>query len=129
VWGIDRDPQAIEMAQSLAKSSRGRLRPLLGRFGDMRALLQAQGVTAADGVALDVGVSSMQLDTPERGFSFHHDGPLDMRMSSSGPTAGDVVNNYSEKKIAELIFSYGEERKARQVARAIVSERSMRPIT
>jgi 16S rRNA (cytosine1402-N4)-methyltransferase len=129
VWGIDRDPQAIEQARRLEQRYPGRLHAVLGRFGEMSALLQAHGVTAADGVALDIGVSSMQLDTPERGFSFNHDGPLDMRMSQSGLTAGDVVNNYAEKKIAELIFSYGEERKARQIARAIVSERSMKPIT
>lgn len=129
VVGIDRDPQAIEHARSLAERYAGRLHAVHGCFGDMASLLQARGVDSADGIALDLGVSSMQFDTVERGFSFRGDAPLDMRMSQTGPSAADVVNNASESELADLIFSYGEERRARAIARAIVTARSRKPIT
>ena len=92
VWGVDRDPDAIAAGAPLAQHYKGRLNLVTGRFGDMAALLNARGVDATDGVALDIGVSSMQLDRPERGFSFRADGPLDMRMEKQGESAADVVN-------------------------------------
>ena len=119
VVGIDRDPRAVQAGRALEASSGGRLMVIEGRFGDMAELLDARGVTTVAGVALDLGVSSMQIDTPERGFSFRHDGPLDMRMSSNGPSAADVVNTAAEGELADILFEYGEERQSRRIARAI----------
>jgi 16S rRNA (cytosine1402-N4)-methyltransferase len=99
-----------------------------GRFGDLDRLAAAAGFAPADGVVLDVGVSSMQLDDPERGFSFQSDGPLDMRMSPSGPTAADVVNTEDEARLADILFHLGEEKSARAIARAIATRRHQRPI-
>ena len=90
--GIDRDPAALAAGRTLAEEHRGRLQLVDGRFGDLDRLAAAAGFAPADGVVLDIGVSSMQLDDPARGFSFQGDGPLDMRMSASGPTAADVIN-------------------------------------
>ncbi|AWK87508.1 16S rRNA (cytosine(1402)-N(4))-methyltransferase RsmH [Azospirillum thermophilum] len=128
VWGIDRDPAAIARGIALAQAFPGRLEMIEGRFGDMAGLLADRGVSAVDGVALDVGVSSPQIDEPERGFSFRFDGPLDMRMGRDGPTAADVVNGADEGELADIIFHYGEERMARRVARAIVAARREAPI-
>jgi len=128
VWGIDRDPEAIARAEALVRRYEGRLRLVHGRFGQMAELLGTRGVTAADGVAFDFGVSSMQLDEAERGFSFRFDGPLDMRMEKSGPSAADLVNSLSERELADLIHALGEERKARAIARAIVVARAAAPI-
>ena len=128
VFGIDRDPTAIEAGQSMARAYDGRLTLLEGCYGDMDRLLAERGVDGVDGVALDLGVSSMQLDRAERGFSFRFDGPLDMRMGDSGPTAADIVNSWEEKRLADAIFRYGEERQSRRVARAIVREREREPI-
>ncbi|MBP2315281.1 16S rRNA (cytosine(1402)-N(4))-methyltransferase RsmH [Azospirillum soli] len=128
VWGIDRDPQAIERGRQLAAAYPGRLEIVEGRFGDMGSLLAARGVESVDGVALDIGVSSPQIDEPERGFSFRFDGPLDMRMGRDGPTAADVVNTAEQDELADIIFHYGEERMARRVARAIVAARKDAPI-
>jgi 16S rRNA (cytosine1402-N4)-methyltransferase len=129
VWGIDRDPEAVRRGDALAREFEGRLTVLHGRFGDMAELLQARRVTAVDGVALDLGVSSMQIDDPARGFAFRQDGPLDMRMEQAGPSAADVVNTLDEGALADLIFGYGEERRARRVAKAIVAARAAKPIT
>jgi 16S rRNA (cytosine1402-N4)-methyltransferase len=129
VWGIDRDPRAVAAGSSLAQRFAGRLTLIEGRFGEMSALLAGEGVTAADGVALDLGVSSMQLDEAERGFSFRFDGPLDMRMGREGPSAADLVNGLEEAALADLIFRYGEEKRARAIARAIVARRRQAPIT
>ena len=129
VWGIDRDPAAVAGADRLVGEFAGRLTVLAGRYGEMDRLLAARGVNEAHGVALDLGVSSMQIDDPERGFSFRHDGPLDMRMDGAGPSAADVVNGSDEGALAALISELGEERRARRVARAIVKARSERPIT
>ena len=129
VWGIDRDPGAVASARALTSEYRDRLVVIAGCFGDMDRLLAARGVTQVDGVALDLGVSSMQLDDPGRGFSFRRDGPLDMRMERRGPSAADIVNAASEGDLAALIFALGEERKSRRVARAIVAARRERPIT
>jgi len=128
VWGIDRDPQAIADGADLARRFAGRLQLVEGRFGNMSELLRLRGVTVADGVAFDVGVSSMQLARPERGFSFRADGPLDMRMERTGPSAAEAVNELGERDLADLIFAYGEERRARAIARAIVAARAARPI-
>jgi 16S rRNA (cytosine1402-N4)-methyltransferase len=124
-----RDPDAIAAGAPLAQHYKGRLNLVTGRFGDMAALLNARGVDATDGVALDIGVSSMQLDRPERGFSFRADGPLDMRMEKQGESAADVVNGRSERELADIIHDYGEERRARVIARAIVAARAQSPIT
>ena len=130
VWGIDRDAEAISAGEALAATYPGRLTLIEGRFGAMDRLLGARGISAVDGIALDLGVSSMQIDQPWRGFSFAADGPLDMRMEplGTGPSAADVVNSLSEAELADIIFRFGEERRARQVARAIVGARRERPI-
>lgn len=128
VIAFDRDPDAIARGRALLEKAAGRLELIEGRFGDMGALLRAHGVEAVDGVALDLGVSSLQLDQPERGFSFRFDGPLDMRMEKSGPSAADLVNRASEAELARLIAELGEERRARAIARAIVKRRADAPI-
>ncbi|MDJ0970928.1 MAG: 16S rRNA (cytosine(1402)-N(4))-methyltransferase RsmH [Kiloniellales bacterium] len=120
VWGLDRDPEAIAEGRSLAESYDGRLTLVEGRFGEMDDLVTARPI---DGIALDLGVSSMQLDRPERGFSFRADGPLDMRMGGSGPSAADLVNGCTEAELADIIYRYGEERRSRRIARAIVEAR------
>lgn len=129
VWAIDRDPDAIRRGEELAEAYPGRLRLVHGRFGEMKRLLQERDVTLVDGVALDLGVSSPQLDEPHRGFSFRADGPLDMRMETEGPTAADAVNELPEAELARIIHTLGEERYARRVARAIVAARHDAPIT
>ena len=123
VWAIDRDPEAAARGAALAARYSGRLAVLCGRFGEMDRLLAASGVTAVDGVALDLGVSSMQLDEARRGFSFRQDGPLDMRMSQEGPSAADVVNGAAEGELADIIHRFGEEHRARRIAHAIVEAR------
>ena len=129
VWAIDRDPSALAGAERLKRDYPNKLHAVAGCFGDMERLLRRRGLAAADGVAFDLGVSSMQLDRAERGFSFRFDGPLDMRMGGGGPTAADLVNTMAETDLAELIRRYGEERQARVIARAIVRERARAPIT
>lgn len=129
VFAIDRDPDAIAGADALVRQFEGRLHVIEGRFGDMVELLAERGVTAVAGVTLDLGVSSMQLDEAERGFSFRFDGPLDMRMEQAGESAADIVNQMAERPLADLIFTFGEEKKARRVAKAIVAARALAPIT
>jgi 16S rRNA (cytosine1402-N4)-methyltransferase len=126
VWGIDRDPDALAFGAALTARFPGRLTMIEGNFGDMDRLLGDRGVQTVDGVALDLGVSSMQLDRAERGFSFRADGPLDMRMSHSGESAADLVNRLDETDLANLIYDLGEERLSRRIAAAIVRAR---PIT
>ena len=128
VYAIDRDRDAIAAGAELARSHDGRLVLIEGAFGAMAELLGAEGVTLVDGIALDLGVSSPQLDDAARGFSFQQDGPLDMRMAATGATAAEVVNGLEERELADILFRYGEERKARQVARAIVAARQEQPI-
>ena len=123
VIGIDQDPDAAKRAKAFGEEFKGRFSFVAGRFGDMAALLSDLDVEAVDGVMLDIGVSSFQLDEAERGFSFQEDGPLDMRMSVSGESAADVVNTYGEAELADIIYSYGEERKSRRIAAAIVKRR------
>ncbi len=129
LWAIDRDPDAIARGASLAQRFPGRLHLLHGRFGDMLDLLEREGIASLDGVVLDLGVSSFQLDEPQRGFSFRADGPLDMRMGGNGPTAADLVASLDERELADTLFGLGEERHARRIARAIVAARAAAPIT
>ena len=129
LYAIDRDPAAIRRGAALAARHPGRLHLIEGRFGDMVALLGGHGVRALDGVVLDLGVSSFQLDEPERGFSFRADGPLDMRMGDRGTTASDLVNTLPEGELADLLYEFGEERHSRRIARAIVAARREAPIT
>jgi 16S rRNA (cytosine1402-N4)-methyltransferase len=129
VWAIDRDPDAIRRGAALAARYPGRLHLLQGEFGDMVALLDGVGVSALDGIVLDLGVSSFQIDEPSRGFSFRFDGPLDMRMGNHGPTASDLVNTLPEKALADLLYEFGEERASRRIAKAIVAARLEAPVT
>jgi 16S rRNA (cytosine1402-N4)-methyltransferase len=128
LWAIDRDPDAIQRGASLAARFPGRLHLLHGQFGDMVGLLEAVGVTALDGVVLDLGVSSYQIDDPSRGFSFRSDGPLDMRMGKHGTSAADLVNTLSETALADLLYEFGEERASRRIAHAIGLARQEAPI-
>ena len=123
LFAIDRDPDAIARGAALAARFPGRLHLLEGRFGDMLSLMEDQGVSALDGVVLDLGVSSFQLDEPERGFSFRFDGPLDMRMAKVGKSAQEIVNSMPESELADLLFDLSEERHSRRIARAIVAAR------
>ena len=129
VLAIDRDPEALASAKELASDFPGRFDAVLGRYSEMESLAAAKGIDAVDGVVLDIGVSSMQLDQPERGFSFAKDGPLDMRMGTEGLSAADIVNGFDEAQIAEVLFVFGEERRSRAIAKAIVKARSAAAIT
>jgi len=122
VFAFDRDPEAIQYGEALAASGE-RLTLVPERFSRMRQALAARDVDQVDGVTLDIGVSSMQLDRAERGFSFQADGPLDMRMGREGQSAAEFVNEADEAEIADVLYHYGEEPKARRVARAIVAAR------
>lgn len=124
LWAIDRDPDAITRGAALAARHAGRLQLVHARFGDMLESLAARGVTQLDGVVMDLGVSSFQLDEAERGFSFRAEGPLDMRMGRDGPTAADLVNTLPAEELARIISEFGEERHARRVARAILRARA-----
>lgn len=128
IIAIDRDEAAFRLSGELADDYPGRLMAVIGRFSEMEAIAASEGFTAVDGVMLDLGVSSMQLDEPDRGFSFAKDGPLDMRMGEEGPTASDIVNTLSEEELARIIAVFGEERRARTIARAIVARRGDKPI-
>lgn len=125
VIGLDRDPLALDLARSWAAPWGDRVRLVQGTFSQ----LDRHADAPLDGVVLDLGVSSMQIDDPARGFSFQKDGPLDMRMSQDGPSAADLVNSASEEELADILFHFGEERAARRIARAIVAERAKDPIT
>lgn len=129
VLAVDRDPDAIRRADALKDSFGARFAVVEGRFGDMATLLAAHLPKGADGIALDLGVSSPQLDDDSRGFSFRADGPLDMRMEKSGPSAADIVNTASEAELADLIFNLGDERHSRRIARAIVAARREKKLT
>jgi 16S rRNA (cytosine1402-N4)-methyltransferase len=129
VVAFDRDPTAIAVGAALVAAFAPRLTLLHRPFGEMAEAIQEIGVEAVDGVVLDIGVSSMQIDQAERGFSFQSDGPLDMRMSCEGPSAADVVNGFEEEQIADIIYEYGEERRSRAIARAIVKARAIAPLT
>jgi 16S rRNA (cytosine1402-N4)-methyltransferase len=129
VYAVDRDPDAMAPGEALAAQYPGRLHLIAGRFGDLDALLSDRDVSPVNGIAFDLGVSTPQLETPERGFAFQHDGPLDMRMGSHGPTAEDIVNELPEADLARIIRDYGEDRKAGRIAKAIVRHRQSERIT
>jgi 16S rRNA (cytosine1402-N4)-methyltransferase len=129
VIAIDRDGEAIDAGAPLKKEAGRRLTLVEGRFSDLDRIARAHGHERVDGVVLDVGVSSMQIDTPGRGFSFQKDGPLDMRMGASGPTAADVVNTMDPAALTRVIAVLGEEKRARTVAAAIVRARAVQPLS
>lgn len=124
----DRDPSAISRGKALEKEFPGRFQMLQGPFSQLKDGLKRIGLSKVNGFVFDLGVSSDQIDTPERGFSFRFEGPLDMRMSNEGLSAADVVNTYSEQELADIIFLYGEEKKSRAIARKIVAYRAQEPI-
>ncbi len=128
VIGIDRDQHAVALGADLVQEAQGRLDLVEDRFSNLDAVVRSLGVDAVDGVVFDVGVSSMQLDEPGRGFSFRHDGPLDMRMGKAGPSAAEVIAGASERALAAIIATLGEENHARAIARAVVRARAERPI-
>ncbi|GBD55533.1 16S rRNA (cytosine(1402)-N(4))-methyltransferase RsmH [Gluconobacter wancherniae] len=125
--GIDRDPDAIIRGEEMARQADGRLIMHQGTFGAMETLVEE--FVPFDGIVLDLGVSSFQIDQAERGFSFRHDGPLDMRMGGNGVSAADIVNGESEQTIADILYRYGEEKLSRRIARAIVNARAEETIT
>jgi 16S rRNA (cytosine1402-N4)-methyltransferase len=128
IIGIDRDRTAISDGFDLVDRSAGRLTLVEDRFSNLAGICAAQGFEAVDGVVMDVGVSSMQLDEADRGFSFRLGGPLDMRMGHDGPTAADVIARASEADLANIIYIFGEERHSRRIAAAIVAARKLAPI-
>lgn len=128
VYAIDRDPDAIQEGQELVEKYNGRLHLLEGTFGDMVSLVKSVGINCVDGVVLDIGVSSMQIDRAERGFSFQKEGKLDMRMSKNGESAADILNTYKEEDIANIIYTFGEERFSRRIAKRIIEFRKNKKI-
>jgi 16S rRNA (cytosine1402-N4)-methyltransferase len=129
VIALDRDPSAIRAGEALKAASRGQLELIEARFGDLGDVAKGLGIDALDGVGLDIGVSSMQLDEAARGFSLRFDAPLDMRMGRSGRSAADILRDDDEATIADILFHFGEERAARRIARAIVADRETKPFT
>jgi 16S rRNA (cytosine1402-N4)-methyltransferase len=125
VIGVDRDPSVFEMAKAWRDQYGDRLIEQEGTFSEMDSYAHAVDPAGLDGVVLDLGVSSMQLDQSERGFSFMREGPLDMRMGNTGPTAADLLNSADEGEIADILYHYGEERASRKIARAIVAARPL----
>ena len=128
VIAIDRDPNALKVAEAMAQEFGGRFIFVQGCFGDALELVNKAGFEKVDGFVLDVGVSSMQIDEAERGFSFRFDGPLDMRMAQDGESAADIVNTMDEEPLANLIYKYGEERLSRRIAKRIVTARQDKAI-
>ncbi len=124
--GIDRDPDAVKAA-SERLAPYGCAKVILGNYSDIAEIAKDENIEAADGILLDLGVSSHQLDTGERGFSYHGDAPLDMRMSQEGQTAADLINTLSEEELSRIMFEYGEEKFSRRIAKEIVSRRSIKP--
>ena len=124
---IDRDPDALAAAEKRLKNY-PQSKIVRGNFAQMAELAAAHGIDQVDGILLDIGVSSYQLDAPERGFSYHHDAPLDMRMSREGLSAADLVNTLSQKEIAQIIFKYGEDKSANRIAAGIVQAREQGPV-
>jgi len=123
LWAIDRDPAAILRGAELAAAYPGRLHIVEGRISNLLNLLNAAGVSALAGAVFDLGVSSYQIDDPERGFSFRNDGPLDMRMGKTGMTAAMLVNTISESELADILYAFGEEKASRRIAKTIVERR------
>lgn len=128
IIGFDRDPQARHLAAGRLRGFGDRVRIIAGEFAELGALLRQAGIAKVDGVLADLGVSSMQLETAERGFSFRREGPLDMRMGPGQLTASEIVNRYSEAELHKIFKEYGEERRARRIAQAVVERRTEKPI-
>ena len=128
VVGIDKDPTAIELCRDLEKQYGNKFLSINGSFGNLSQHLNSIGINKIDGILLDLGTSSMQLGTPERGFSFQFDAPLDMRMTQTGERAYDIINSLSEDSLANIIFYFGEERRSRKIAKAIVNKRKIKKI-
>jgi 16S rRNA (cytosine1402-N4)-methyltransferase len=124
VLALDRDPTAVAAGQDLVAQSRGRLSLERARFSELEGIAQKHAIASFDGIVFDIGVSSMQLDEAARGFSFRHDGPLDMRMDCEGRSAADLVNDADEGELADIFYYFGEERAARRIAKAIVAARA-----
>lgn len=123
---LDQDPDAIREASRRLEGLPAQV--VQSNFAQMREVLDSLGIPAVDGILLDIGVSSHQLDTPERGFSYHHDAPLDMRMSQSGETAAELIARLDERTLADIFYRYGEEKFSRPIARALVRERETAPV-
>ena len=128
VVGIDKDPTAIELCRDLEKQYGNKFLSINGSFGNLSQHLNSIGINKIDGILLDLGTSSMQLGTPERGFSFQFDAPLDMRMTQTGERAYDIINSLSEDSLADIIFYFGEERRSRKIAKAIINKRKIKKI-
>lgn len=124
---IDQDPDAVKTVTERFKDNQNSI-IIKGNFSNIKELLGERCIYQVDGVMLDIGVSSHQLDTPERGFSFHEDAPLDMRMSQSGTTAAELVNTLPQRELSRIIFTYGEEKFADSIARSIVKARETSPV-
>ena len=129
VIAFDRDPNAIHGGEAMVETAENQLTLIHAPFSEMRAQLSAHGFDQVDAIVLDLGVSSMQIDQAERGFSFMRDGPLDMRMSRAGQSAADLVNGLPEEDLANLIYNYGDERRSRHIAKAIVEQRKTQSFT
>ena len=124
--GLDRDPDAIKAASERLAEYNARV--IRSNYSELDRVLASMKIDAVDGILMDLGVSSHQLDTPERGFSYHYDAPLDMRMSQEGTSAYDIVNDWSEEQLAKIIFEFGEEKFSRKIARNIILEREKKPV-
>jgi 16S rRNA (cytosine1402-N4)-methyltransferase len=129
VLALDRDPTAVRAGADLVSQARGRLTLAEARFSELETVARTQGFAPLDGVVFDIGVSSMQFDEIDRGFSFRGDGPLDMRMEGRGQSAADIVNEADEEMLADILYYFGEERASRRIARAIVHDRKLAPFT
>jgi 16S rRNA (cytosine1402-N4)-methyltransferase len=129
VFAIDCDPNVVQFANKMAKEYQGRFKFLSGKFSQMAELLRKEGIEKVNGVVLDIGISSMQVDEAGRGFSFMRDGPLDMRMSAAGIDAAAFINNADEKELADVIYKYGGEKKSRYIAKAVLQARAKAPIS
>jgi 16S rRNA (cytosine1402-N4)-methyltransferase len=127
VLALDRDPTAIAGGAEILREAEGRLRLVQARFSELDEVARAEGLFDFAGIVLDIGVSSMQLDEAERGFSFRFDGPLDMRMEGEGESAADIVNHAEANRLADILYYFGEERASRRIARAIVADRALEP--
>jgi 16S rRNA (cytosine1402-N4)-methyltransferase len=128
VIGVDRDPQALAVASERLSRFGERFRAMEARFSEVRRIADGAAIRAVEGTLYDLGVSSLHLDRPDRGFAYRQAGPLDMRMGPEGPTAAEVVARTSEEELADIIFRYGQERRSRRIARAIVRAREREPI-
>lgn len=128
VFAIDRDPASLPAAEKIKNEFGDKFHFIPGCFGAMKELLAERGILHVDGIMLDLGVSSPQIDEAERGFSFQKDGPLDMRMGHGGVNAADIVNSCTEEELADIIFRFGDEPKARKIAKVIVQERQLKKI-